>query len=373
MLPMGLFKLGSLRAARKSMRQAVQLANAVMSPFVPKTPARKKSVGPSATSVGTAEAAAALARKARLAARRVAQAPSPRTEGFHSAVFVYRRTEHRYKIYVPPLAPGQRVIGLVVMLHGCQQTPDDFAAGTRMNDHARDTQCIVVYPCQPASAHRQRCWNWFDPAAQVRGTGEPAWIAALARGTAKAWGLRRQQVFIAGLSAGGAMAATVAHVYPDVFAACGVHSGLAAGAARGMVGALSAMRHGASIGRPPPTRQVPTIVFHGDRDKTVHPRHGAHVVAAAMRRSASGVVLADPAATPEVTAMQTTGGHASTRHTYRNAQRRAVAERWEVHGMGHAWSGGSTRGSYVDPSGPDASALMLAFFKQVASGTRAKQ
>lgn len=363
---MAVFKLGGLRAARKTMRQAVQLANAVWSPFVPKRkPARKKAASVAASAAGAATAA----RKGRMAARPVAHAHSPRTEGFHTAVFAYRRAEHRYKIYVPPLAPGQQVTGLVVMLHGCQQTPDDFAAGTRMNDHARDAQCIVVYPCQPASAHRQRCWNWFDPAAQVRGTGEPAWIAALARGTAKAWGLRRQQVFIAGLSAGGAMAATVAHAYPDVFAACGVHSGLAAGAARGMVGALSAMRHGSSIGRPPPVRQVPTIVFHGDRDRAVHPRHGAHVLAASLRPSATGIALADPLASPEVTALQTEGGHASTRHVYRNPQRRAVAERWEVHGMGHAWSGGSTRGSYVDPAGPDASAAMLAFFRQAGPGT----
>ncbi len=365
---MGIFKLGGLRAARRSMRQAVQLANAVWTPFVPKQkPVRKKTGAALPPGAGLA----AAARKAKRAAQREAQVPPPRPEGFHTAVFVYRRTEHRYKIYVPPLPPGRKVTGLVVMLHGCGQTPDDFAAGTRMNDHARDAHWIVVYPSQPASAHRQRCWNWFDPAAQVRGTGEPAWIAALARGTARAWGLRRQQVFVAGLSAGGAMAAAVAHAYPDVFAACGVHSGLAAGAARGMVGALSAMRHGVSIGRPPPARQVPTIVFHGDRDNTVHPRHGAHVVAAALRPSAAGIALADPAATPEVTAMQTAGGHASTRHVYRNPQRRTVAERWDVHGMGHAWSGGSARGSYVDPAGPDASAAMLAFFRQVGARTPA--
>ena len=360
MSPMGLFKLGGLRAARKNIRKAVQLANAVWAPFAPQKPVRKKAVAAARPSrVVPARSKPGVGKPMGL------QVPS--TEGFHTARFLYRRADHGYKIYLPPLSSGQAPAGLVVMLHGCQQTPDDFAAGTRMNDLARDARCVVVYPCQPASAHRQRCWNWFDPAAQERGTGEPAWIAALARGVAKHWGLRRRQVFIAGLSAGGAMAATVAHAYPDVFGACGVHSGLAAGAARGVVGALSAMRHGSSLGRPPPSQQVPTIVFHGDGDKTVNPRHGAHVVAAALRPSAAGVRIAGREATPEMTAMQPTGGHRYTRQVYRDPRGRIVAERWEVHGMGHAWSGGSDRGCYTDPAGPDASAAMLAFFLQVAA------
>ena len=358
MAPMALFKLVGLRAARKNIRAAVKLAHAVWAPFASPTPRGSKAGAPPQLPA---------AAKASAKTRGAGGFAGPSTAGFHEARFLYRRADHGYKIYLPPLAAGEAFAGLVVMLHGCQQTPDDFATGTRMNEHARAARCMVVYPRQPASAHRQRCWNWFDPASQVRGTGEPAWIAALARGIAKRWGLRRQQVFIAGLSAGGAMAATVAHAYPDVFGACGVHSGLAAGAARGTVGAMSAMRHGSSIGQPPPARQVPTIAFHGDRDTTVNPRHGAHIIAAALRPSGAGRPVTGPWATPEVTEMHPADGHGYTRHVHRDGHGRPVAERWQVHGMGHAWSGGSARGSHADPAGPDASAAMLAFFLGVAA------
>ena len=178
---------------------------------------------------------------------------------------------HVYKLYVPSSHAGQP-LPLVVMLHGCTQDPDDFAAGTGMNFAAEERGCLVAYLAQNQSANMQRCWNWFQAQDQGRGGGEPALVAGLIDAVADEFAVDRKKIYVAGLSAGGAMAAVVGQAYPDLFAAVGVHSGLAAGAARDMPGAFAAMRGGT------PTvlagRAVPTIVFHGEADATVAPVNG---------------------------------------------------------------------------------------------------
>ena len=263
-----------------------------------------------------------------------------------------------YKLYVPPGAAG-RSLPLVVMLHGCTQDPDDFAAGTDMNDFAAEQGFFVLYPAQAQGANPQRCWNWFKPNHQRRGSGEPALLASLTQAVIAQHGIDSRRVYIAGLSAGGAMAAIVAAAYPEVFAAAGVHSGLPAGAAGNVAEALVVMGSGAVPGSASASASagVPTIVFHGDQDRTVHPRNGDQVIAAAVSAAVDSAV-----ASPTVEQGASTSGKRFTRTIHRAEDGSVHAEHWLVHGAGHAWSGGRAAGSYTDAGGPDATREMLRFF-----------
>ena len=267
-----------------------------------------------------------------------------------------------YKLYVPTGYTGEAV-PLVVMLHGCTQDPDDFAAGTRMNALAEEHGFLVAYPAQTANANMQRCWNWFQPSDQGRGRGEPAIIAGITQQVIENFEVDEARVYIAGMSAGGAMAAIVGEAYPDLFAAVGVHSGLAPGSAHDMPSAFSAMRQG-NPGAPvraggTDANVPPTIVFHGDRDGTVHPRNGERLFARLTDGDGSSLrVTTRQGQVPE--------GHAFTRVAYRDGNDTPIVERWTVHGLGHAWSGGGHPGSYTDPKGPDASAEMVRFFQLVS-------
>ena len=260
-----------------------------------------------------------------------------------------------YKLYVPAVSEGT-ALPLVVMLHGCTQSPDDFAAGTRMNLLAEEQGFLVCYPAQTSSANSSKCWNWFNAADQHRDRGEPSIIAGITRTVMAQHAVDPSRVYVAGLSAGGALAATMGQVYPDLYAGVAVHSGLACGAATDMSSAFRVMRQGsaaplASGGKVVPA--VPTIVFHGDRDTTVNPVNGDEVAAQ---------ILKDGALRTEVDDGQVPNGHGyrRTRHLDRNG--RTVVEQWTIHGAGHAWAGGSSAGSYTDPQGPDASREMMRFF-----------
>jgi poly(hydroxyalkanoate) depolymerase family esterase len=264
-----------------------------------------------------------------------------------------------YKLYIPSGYTGQAV-PLIVMLHGCTQNPDDFAAGTRMNERAEEHTFLVAYPAQAGNANMQKCWNWFQAADQQRGRGEPSLIAGITRQVVDEYEVAEGRVYVAGMSAGGAMAAIMGATYPDLYAAIGVHSGLAPGSAHDLSSAFTAMRQGGpGVAAPNEARTeiVPTIVFHGDRDTTVHPRNGERLLTIAGGQNGSS---------PRVRTRQgrAPGGYEYTRFSYHDANGRALLERWSVHGLGHAWSGGSYPGSYTDPRGPDASAEMARFFEQ---------
>lgn len=265
-----------------------------------------------------------------------------------------------YKLYVPSRFKGEP-LPLVVMLHGCTQSPDDFAAGTRMNECAEESALLVAYPAQPKSANPSRCWNWFNGSDQRRDQGEPSLIAGVTRQIMRDFPVEPGRVYVAGLSAGGAAAATMGATYPDLYSAIGVHSGLACGAARDLPSAFAAMRQGgAGVAGSASARKsiVPTIAFHGDADTTVNPVNGDQVIAQAT-----------PAQAFETTVVRGTaaGGVSYLRTIHLDGAGRSMLEQWVLHGVGHAWSGGSPAGSYTDPRGPDASREMVRFFLQHAT------
>ncbi|HET6521408.1 MAG TPA: PHB depolymerase family esterase, partial [Geminicoccaceae bacterium] len=301
-------------------------------------------------------------------AAKAPESPLPEGAAFLRGSFASEAGSRAWRLYVPASRRADAPAPLVVMLHGCTQSPEDFALGTGMNALAEEHGCLVLYPAQPASANPSRCWNWFNPVDQERGQGEPSLIAGMTREVMREHAVDPARVYVAGLSAGAAAAVVMGTAYPDLYAAVGVHSGLPHGAARDMPSAFAAMRdggtaadrrRGGAAGRPGGQRPVPTIVFHGDGDTTVHPLNGERVVAQARARAEAAGGLRT-----EVERGRVPGGHAWSRTLHRDAAGRALLEQWLVHGAGHAWSGGSPAGSYTDPKGPDASREMLRFFQE---------
>ncbi len=279
------------------------------------------------------------------------QAAEPLPGKFTDGSFTNDAGTRSYKLYVPSSYTGEAV-PLVVMLHGCTQNPDDFATGTQMNVLAEEMNCLVVYPAQSVQANSSRCWNWFSAVDQQRGQGEPSIIAGITQAVMRSHAVNKEQVYVAGLSAGGAMATIMGTLYPELYAAVGVHSGLPFASAHDLPSALAAMK--GNFGKPPSKGgAIPIIVFHGDKDTTVHPVNGDEVLKQGARGSKDIVI--EPGRVPD--------GHAYTRTVHQGEDGTPHAEQWLIHGAGHAWSGGSARGSYTDGKGPDASREMMRFFQ----------
>ncbi len=305
----------------------------------------------------------------------VAAADTPATA---AGQFVWREITtsdgtRRYRLYIPASYDNKRALPLVVMLHGCTQDPDNIARGTRMNAAADAKKFVVAYPEQPPAANALRCWNWFDPANQQRDKGEPALLAAMTREIMRDMKIDPARVYIAGVSAGAAMALTLMYSYPDLYAAIGVHSGIAYGSAGSIAEGMKAMGAGASApgglgaaavqAMGARTRPIAAIVFHGGADMVVKAVNGAQVVgqlqdvnraAGKLRRSATR------ADSPVVTRGTTSEGYNYSRALHGNG--RSSVEHWVVDELGHAWSGGSPDGTYTNAKGPDATAEMIRFF-----------
>ena len=285
--------------------------------------------------------------------------PIPEGARFPNRAFVSAAGARNYRLYIPASAP-ERPRGLVVMLHGCKQDPDDFAVGTNMNAVAERYGVLIAYPGQPASANASCCWNWFRPSDQMRDAGEPAIIAGLTREIMSQFNLHRDQVFVAGLSAGGAMAAVMGETYPDLYAGVGIHSGLAYGSANDVVSAFAAMRGEAgAMRRAKPARtgsepSIRTIVFHGSADVIVHPSNAEWIIAAAGPELAPGAIQRESGASA--------AGRGYIRTVITASEGDPAVEYWLIADTGHAWSGGNPNGSYADPAGPDASTEMMRFF-----------
>ncbi|WP_026607232.1 extracellular catalytic domain type 1 short-chain-length polyhydroxyalkanoate depolymerase [Methylocapsa acidiphila] len=278
---------------------------------------------------------------------------APVGDAFLTRAFAADAGERDYKLYVPSNVDGK--LPLLVMLHGCTQDPDDFARGTGMNALAQDRGFIVAYPKQSKRANQTGCWNWFNAGDQIRDSGEPSIIAGMTRAIIEEFDIDPRRVYVAGLSAGGAMAAIMSATYPELYGGVGIHSGLPYGSASDASSAFAAMRglagkatHRAGKGR------VRTIVFHGESDSTVHPSNAETIIATA-RAGLEGT-------TEQTHKGLSEGGRPYARTVIADASGAPHVEYWAIEGLGHAWSGGRPEGSYTDPKGPDASREMLRFF-----------
>ncbi|ARN80066.1 extracellular catalytic domain type 1 short-chain-length polyhydroxyalkanoate depolymerase [Methylocystis bryophila] len=298
------------------------------------------------------------------------QPPVPNGAAYLTRSFSCAAGSRDYKLYAP--SSLRENSPLVVMLHGCTQNADDFAVGTRMNQLAEEAGFIVLYPEQSRSANSSTCWNWFHRAHQSRGVGEPGIIASLTQSVVEEFGADPNRVFVAGLSAGGAMAVVLGETYPELYAAVGVHSGLAFGVAADVVSAFAAMRgpvnltpNAASKTRAGATSAVRAIIFHGAEDTKVHPSNGGMIFSDARSGLAGRTQLIEEDAEQ--------GGRKFRRTVMVDAKGHACVEHWEIEGLGHAWSGGDPKGSYADRHGPDASREMLRFFlKPTETACRAR-
>lgn len=287
--------------------------------------------------------------------------PSTPTTGGQWLAQTYSNVRGRrpYKLYLPRGYTGEKV-PLVVMLHGCTQSALDFATGTQMNTLADRHMFLVAYPEQVVSANGSRCWRWFQTSDQQRDRGEPSLIAGITQQIMSHYNIDDRQVYIAGLSAGGAMAAIMAATYPDLYAAVGVHSGLPYGAAHNLPSAFRAMRKGAERYNRTIVEPVPLIIFHGDADTTVAPIN-ADLLAeqwheASARRSETKQGRNHQSIEGQA------GGYNYTRTFYYDPRGQLIVEKWIVRQAGHTWVGGNSDGSYADVRGPDASSEMLRFF-----------
>jgi poly(hydroxyalkanoate) depolymerase family esterase len=286
-------------------------------------------------------------------------------------------------VYVPPDLDASVPAPLVVMLHGCTQTAESFSAGSLMNRTADRHGFVVAYPEQSRDDNPSCCWNWFSTSHQARGGGEPAYIAgaaSLVAEPAERWTIDSERVYVAGMSAGGAMAAVMAATYPDVFAGVAIHSGLAYGSARSLPSATQAMRAGgpdpeaqgaaayAAMGDA--ARVVPALVIHGTADAIVDPVNGAHAARQwlATNRRVAGSGYDPDFARPDATVRDDGAGvRPFTRRTWTDSEGRVIQEQIEVEGLGHAWSGGAAGGSYTDPRGPSAAEAIWDFFARVSA------
>lgn len=283
-----------------------------------------------------------------------------------------------YRLYLPSGSAPRSSLPLIVMLHGCRQDALSFAAGTRMNALADESRCAVLYPEQSKRWNLLLCWNWFE-SASLHGDGEAALIAHLVDQVTKRRPIDPRRVYVAGMSAGGAMACILAVRHSHLFAACAIHSGVMYGVANSPTTALAVMRSGPTAAAIENARQlacepgesaavVPTLVIHGDRDESVNPVNADQMVAFLKARAE----FIEPSAGPlsESAERRIDGGGRTYRQQDTVQRDRVVLRQVMVEGLGHAWSGGDDRYQFNDASGPEASRLILDFVMQYQRDNR---
>jgi poly(hydroxyalkanoate) depolymerase family esterase len=278
-------------------------------------------------------------------------------------------TQH-YELYVPSSYKKGTAAPLVVALHGCTQTADQFRELTQWDKLAEAKGFLVVFPEQNANSNSQKCWNFFQGEHMQRGSGEPAEIADLTTWVEQNYTVNPDMVYVNGLSAGGAMASVMATTYPDLYAAVGIGSGCEYAATAGCAGSKSAppVQAGQSsyqvMGAQ--AHKMPFIVFEGDADTTVPPVNAAQVVEQWQVTNDWIDDGANNGSVPRAPTSTTTevapGGRSYTLNSYGDGHGAELGQFWLVGGMGHAWSGGCSCQSYSDPAGPDETAAMYAFF-----------
>ncbi len=305
----------------------------------------------------------------------------PGEGAFTRGSFTNEHGTRDYRLYVPS-GYEEQPVPLVVMLHGCRQDAEDFAAGTRMNVLAERKTFLVLYPEQDPGSHPLNCWNWFKPPNQERAGGEPSIIAGATQRVVAEHNVDADRVYVAGMSAGGAMTSIMGATYPDLYAAIGVHSGLEYKAADNNVAALAAQKTGgpdpdrqgyrAFLSARPEARVLPTIVFHGEDDPVVDVVNAHQTLSQwaqtndyAHDGSDNDSFTDEPV---DVLREQTPEGYDYARSVYEDPEGDVIMEKWIIAGLGHDWSGGDTEGSYADPKGPNASEEMVRFFGQHPKG-----
>jgi poly(hydroxyalkanoate) depolymerase family esterase len=318
-----------------------------------------------------------------------------------------------YRTFLPPQLETRGAVPLLVALHGCNQTAADFAAGTRFNDVAARYGAIVVYPEQTSAANKMGCWNWFLREHQSRASGEPAAILDIVNEVKRRYSIDPERVFVAGISAGGAMAAILGEQAPDVFSGIGIMAGVALRSAHDLPSAFSAMSGSGAQGGGAMSSTLPSsvgmVTLKGMKSPKLHSLVEklsvglAPVMPRSTRERTFGAVVP-----PEVPRFASAGSYARTRvmiwsgtndttvapenalqlvsqfstmlglpkeptqrdghrngiqtERWRDERGRSRIELWSVANMGHAWSGGDATGSFTYPDGPDASTAMFAFF-----------
>jgi len=278
-----------------------------------------------------------------------------------------------WRLFVPSRATNAMPSMLLVMLHGCTQSANDFAAGSRMDVVAEEQGYFVLYPEQLAKANARSCWNWFDAAHQMHGHGEPSLIAGMVNEIARKYAIDAARVHLVGVSAGAAMATLTAVAYPQQFATLTSASGIGWRAATDVVRALTVMQKGGGDGLPTSqmmiaamgstARAVPTLVLHGGRDAVVNAKNADDLATqwvgvhdALRARNGEPALLADAAA-----ATRSDNGYTVNERSWRDSKGSARVTLIRIEDLGHAWSGGSTVGTFTDAKGPDASRLIAAF------------
>lgn len=294
----------------------------------------------------------------------------------------YRTATHDYWLYVPTGYRAHTPAPLVVMLHGCAQHALDFAAGTRMNEPAEQHTMLIAYPEQAPEANRHRCWNWFVLHHQQRNRGEPAAIMGIVDQINEAYSVDLERVYIAGLSAGAAMAAVVAAAYPDRIAGLGMVAGVPFRVAASPISALHLMRRASRNGLERSRAAIataasyghamPVLLFHGSADDVVSPRNASEVVA--QWRAVARLVLqpaerwrlSDADGFTAEQYIELAGERYCDVTEYTAPDGTPLIKSYVMRGVGHCWPGGSLAGSFADPHGPSASALLLDFFDEHA-------
>lgn len=300
--------------------------------------------------------------------------------------FIYE--DFKYKLYVPTDYHAEKDSPLMVMLHGCKQNPDDFAAGTNMNTLAEQESFLVLYPdmnhmfipSNPSSYNPYGCWNWFLDKNQHREKGHPKVIYTIINHVKNTYSIDSSKVYAVGLSAGASLACILGVTYPDVFSGIGVCSGLAYNAANVFFltdPLAQAAKKSMEKGVPDPyecgnsafqemgelKKKMPVIVFHGICDTVVHPINGQQVI---IQWAQTNFLVAGGAGRanilPILVKSDFMNGKSYTRHVYGDENGEPLMEFWMINQLGHAWSGGSPNGSFTDPSGPNATHIIWNFF-----------
>ncbi|MCW3066878.1 MAG: hypothetical protein JWN32_4050 [Solirubrobacterales bacterium] len=304
------------------------------------------------------------------AAAALAPAATAGTGALTSGDYTGAAGNQHYELYIPSTYKAGTAVPLVVALHGCTQTADQFRLLSRWDTLAEAKGFIVVFPQQDPNANQLKCWDFYQDGSMHRSAGEPARIAAVTSMIEQKYSVDPHRVYAAGLSAGGAMASVMAATYPDLFAAIGIGSGCEYAATATCAGyksadpAQAAQQAYKEMGAH--AHPMPFIAFEGDADTTVPPVNADQLVQQWLTTDD----LADdgtlngsvPSAPANTTQGQVQGGRSYTIRTYGNHNHAELAQYWTVHGMNHAWSGGNPSQSYADPSGPDETAAMYAFF-----------